>query len=274
MKILESFTFPKAVSKPGDLRLPQARVLRALLPLDGNGDTPALTRVELAERAGFTIRSGLINRVLQGIREGSSSGNPHKGLLDLKLVAAIESNGIKKYRITPKGINAIKEHPRLPELRDKTICVNYRYLQDLEQDLEEIEGQKGIDLTTKKALVDARRGQGRFRAEVLKSWGNCCSVTYSTIWPVIRASHIKPWRESNNTERLDRNNGLPLIANFDALFDAGLISFDSAGKLLISPELTMTEQKIFGILEKSLRKKPNAKMADYLAYHRLTNGFQ
>lgn len=183
-------------------------------------------------------------------------------------------NGITNYQITLEGINAINQHPQLPILRDKAICVNYRYLQDLEQDLEEIEAQQGIDLTTRKALVDARRGQGKFRTQVLKSWGDCCSVTCSTIWPALRASHIKPWRESNNKERLDPNNGLPLIANLDSLFDAGLISFDSAGKLLTSPELTTTEREIFGIFDKSLRKKPNAKMSAYLAYHRAKNGFQ
>jgi hypothetical protein len=238
MRVLQSFTFPTA--RPGDLRVPQARVLRALLPLEGNRDTPTLTRVELAERAGFTQKSGLINRVLHGIREGSSSGNPHKGLLGRRLVVAIEVNGVTRYQITPEGVSAIKKHPQLPELRDKAICVNYRYLQDLEQDLEEIEAQQGIDRTTKKALVDARRGQGKFRTQVLKCWGDRCSVTSSAIWPAIRASHIKPWRESNNTERLDPYNGLPLIANFDALFDAGLISFDADGKLLTAPELTTT----------------------------------
>jgi hypothetical protein len=67
---------------------------------------------------------------------------------------------------------------------------------------------------------------------------------------------------------------MPLIANLDALFDAGLISLDSAGKLLTSAELTTTDREIFGIVEKSLRKKPTAKMAAYLAFHRAKNRFQ
>src|SRR5207302_8771754 len=102
---------------------------------------------------------------------------------------------------------------------------------------------------------------------------NCCSVTGSKIAMAIEASHIKPWREASNPERLDPNNGLPLIASLHALFDAGLISFDSSGKLLTSSNLTKAEQEIFGIIEKSLRKKPNAKMAEYLAYHRMQYGF-
>jgi putative restriction endonuclease len=139
--------------------------------------------------------------------------------------------------------------------------------------LNAIDQQQNLDPTTKKALVDARLGQGKFRKEVLQSWDNCCSVTGSLIQAAIRASHITPWRESSNAERLDPNNGLPLIASLDALFDAGLISFDSCGKLIASPKLSSTEQGIFGISENSLRKKPAAKMAGYLAHHRATHGF-
>jgi putative restriction endonuclease len=143
----------------------------------------------------------------------------------------------------------------------------------LVHDLNGIDQQQNVDPTTKKALVDARLGQGKFRTEVLQSWGNCCSVTRSTIQAAIRASHIKPWSESNNAERLDPNNGLALIASLDALFDAGLISFDSSGKLIVSANVNTTERDIFGIGEASLTKKPTAKMVDYLTQHRAKHGF-
>jgi hypothetical protein len=58
------------------------------------------------------------------------------------------------------------------------------------------------------------------------------------------------------------------------LFDAGLISFDSSGRLIISPTLKPAERQIFGIGEQSLRKKPTAKTAKYLAYHRRKHGFK
>jgi hypothetical protein len=128
MKVLQSFTFPKRGLKLDDLSIPQARVLRALMPTDGSESLPKLTRVQLGQRAGFTRISGTINRALHGIREGSSSGNPHKGLLDLELVAAVELNGILEYQITTEGMKAIARHPELPELRDKTLCINNRYL--------------------------------------------------------------------------------------------------------------------------------------------------
>ena len=123
-------------------------------------------------------------------------------------------------------------------------------------------------VTTRKSLVDARIGQGEFRCNVLQQWGNTCAVTAASTLEVIRASHIKPWCESLNEERLDPFNGLPLIATIDALFDAGLISFDANGTMLISPRLSGTERGVLGIHNLSLRKPPHSKTVAYLEYHR------
>ena len=128
--------------------------------------------------------------------------------------------------------------------------------------------RKKIDSTIKAALVNARVGQGKFRSEVLELWDNCCAVTGSVTIDAIRASHIKPWRHSTTEERLNPNNGLPLVASFDALFDAGLISFASSGVMIVSSVLSESERKIFGLNSQSLTKAAPQKTALYLAYHR------
>ena len=124
------------------------------------------------------------------------------------------------------------------------------------------------DTTTKEALVHARVGQGRFRNDVMELWGSRCCVTGSRIRDAIRASHIKPWRNSTDQERLDPNNGLPLIATLDALFDAGLITFESGGKLLISKRVVPAERNRLGLTAGKLERKPGGQIAKYLAYHR------
>ena len=128
--------------------------------------------------------------------------------------------------------------------------------------------RKKIESTTKEALVSARVGQGIFRTKVLEFWDYRCSVTRSRTSTAIRASHIKPWRYSTDEERLDPNNGLPLVASLDALFDAGLISFESSGDLIVSSVLSESEQQIFGLNALSLTKTPTRKTARYLEYHR------
>jgi putative restriction endonuclease len=49
------------------------------------------------------------------------------------------------------------------------------------------------------------------------------------------ASHCKPWRDANNDERLDGENGLLLTPSVDHLFDRGFIGFEDTGRLIISP---------------------------------------
>ena len=137
----------------------------------------------------------------------------------------------------------------------------------LVHDLNEIK-EEYPDKTTQNTYVDARLGQGQFRARVLQRWGSRCCVTGSTTTEAIRASHIKPWRDSDDRERLDVNNGLPLIATFDALFDKGLIAFSSDGVLLISKELDGKETALLGLDGRKLLRQPGRHTAEYLAYHR------
>lgn len=135
-------------------------------------------------------------------------------------------------------------------------------------DVQRILKKPKLTATQKEALINARLGQGAFRFQVLALWANKCAVTGCGISEVIRASHIKPWRDCTDEERLDANNGLPLTAHLDALFDSGLISFEDSGKLLVSARLPSREQRLLGLGEISLRKKPSGRMIRYLRHHR------
>src|SRR5206468_11653267 len=79
-----------------------------------------------------------------------------------------------------------------------------------------------------------RVGQGLFRRN-LAHFENHCRITGVTYQAHLFASHIKPWRESTNEERLNGENGLLLTPSIDHLFDRGCISFENTGKLIISP---------------------------------------
>lgn len=90
-----------------------------------------------------------------------------------------------------------------------------------------------IDQTEKDQLVKARRGQGRFRLNV-ESIESRCRVTHVSDRRFLIASHIKPWAQSTNEERLDGSNGLLLAPHVDRLFDRGWISFTDEGDLLVA----------------------------------------
>ncbi|MEL0488884.1 hypothetical protein AAC984_11435, partial [Neisseria gonorrhoeae] len=63
--------------------------------------------------------------------------------------------------------------------------------------------------TEKQSIVLARRGQGLFRQRV-SSVERACKVTKVSQPEYLRASHSKPWRDSDNEERLNGENGLLL----------------------------------------------------------------
>jgi hypothetical protein len=119
--------------------------------------------------------------------------------------------------------------------------------------------------------VNARRGQGQFREDLMQVWGGACAVTGLECREVLRASHVMPWADSTPRQRLDSQNGLLLSANLDALFDKGLITFEDSGQMQISPRLDSRHREAMG-LPKPLRFA-SEKLAAYLKYHR-ENVFQ
>lgn len=96
----------------------------------------------------------------------------------------------------------------------------------LAEDLDEL--RRIADATERKVLAQARIGQGRFRADVTRLWGKgeVCTLTGIALPEMLVASHIKPWRDSDDVERLDPANGLLLAAHADRLFDRHLMSFE------------------------------------------------
>jgi hypothetical protein len=126
--------------------------------------------------------------------------------------------------------------------------------------------------TERQAHVQARLGQGQFRAELLRRWDGHCPVTRCSQEQALRASHIKPWRSSTSEERLNPANGLLLTANLDALFDKFLISFDDDGQMLVSPQVEEACYEILGIPGSPIRGlSPEERR--FLAYHRTQAGF-
>ncbi|RKF40847.1 HNH endonuclease [Paraburkholderia fungorum] len=136
----------------------------------------------------------------------------------------------------------------------------------IETNLANIATRHADNPTTRQALVAARMGQGKYRLELLARWDEQCAVTGCPVTQVLRASHARPWCDSDDSQRLDPDNGLALVANLDALFDAGLITFTGTGAMLVSPRLPKEHHAVLGV-PANLRKRPNPGQIKYLQYH-------
>lgn len=131
----------------------------------------------------------------------------------------------------------------------------------------EVQHQYGLSQTEKEDIVKARVGQGLYRKEAIKLW-HTCSVTGFSKNEVLIASHIKPWKFSNNTERISPYNSLLLVPTIDKLFDKGYVGFETNGRILLSDRIDAGDWKKININnELSLRMVPE-ETTRYLEYHR------
>lgn len=195
----------------------------------------------------------------------------------------VEQEFCRRYGCTPADFEVQRQRKKdalKVYLVIKTVAVAVRVLEAalgkeseaeesdlLLEDVAQIERSADVAETTREALIDARLGQGKFRQDLIERFGGACAVTGCSFLPLLRASHIKPWSECTNAERLDPNNGLLLTANLDSLFDRGLISFSEEGELISSKKLPREVWAHLGPLTR-LPLSLNPEQRGYLKHHR------
>jgi putative restriction endonuclease len=99
---------------------------------------------------------------------------------------------------------------------------------------------------TERVLVAAARvGQHVFAAHVLRNCGHRC--VFCGLAPpsfnaprMLLASHIKPWRDSSDQERLDHRNGLAACPTHDVAFDVGLLTVNGGLRIHSATRLSAT----------------------------------
>ena len=115
--------------------------------------------------------------------------------------------------------------------------------------------------------VEARRGQGIFKHN-LRLIESQCRLTGVKNLRHLRASHIKPWSKSTDSEKVDGANGLLLSPHVDHLFDRGFISFKNNGEILRSPVLDPVVMVQWSLDKVESAGSFNSEQSDYLEYHR------
>ncbi len=188
---------------------------------------------------------------LQSVYLTSLPDNLASALVDL--LGAEARAIISRYRVT-------EEAPVQPAIG---------LLQWEQHEMDRVQKDDRVPETMREAVVMARRGQGLFKQRVM-SLERSCRITGVDREEHLRASHCKPWRDSNNEERLDGENGLLLTPTIDHLFDRGFIGFENNGDLIISPVAHSESLSKMGI---NWAKKTNVgKFSDgqrrYLEFHR------
>ena len=109
--------------------------------------------------------------------------------------------------------------------------------------------------------------KNQLQDECEEIYGNPMCVLEQLTYPVLIASHIKPFIESDDNEAYDPNNGLLLSRTIDSLFDLKYISFTDDGNMLFSNRVS-EDVKDFWKDYKLENTILNDERKNYLAYHR------
>ena len=136
--------------------------------------------------------------------------------------------------------------------------------EDIQDDIAELFDDQSLGKTEKAMLINARVGQGKFRQQLIDEWQGCALTGFNDPRFLV-ASHIKPWRNSDNQERLDPYNGLLLLPNYDKVFDLGYITFAADGDIMVSTELENID--LLGVRH-NMAVRLDHRHHGYMSYHR------
>ncbi|MBD5096334.1 MAG: hypothetical protein HDT40_04865 [Lachnospiraceae bacterium] len=125
-----------------------------------------------------------------------------------------------------------------------------------------------IDEESKKAIVNVRVNQGKFRDLLLKRYNNKCCLCDVKNKNFLIASHIKPWAKSKSKEKADIDNGFLLCPNHDRLFDKGYITFEDDGTIIISGKLEKDDMISLNVDSKMHIEQLTKGNKEYLKFHR------
>jgi len=117
-----------------------------------------------------------------------------------------------------------------------------------------------------KAEIMRRRGQPKFRQDLLDAYGRCCAISGCDAEAALEAAHIRTYKGADLNHM---RNGILLRADLHTLFDLGLICVrTSTWKVIIAPELKGTSYE--SLNGKSVRLPASEKLwpSKALDYHR------
>lgn len=213
------------------------------------GPTPIPQLASLFKRRPTSVTSKMAN--LDG-------GRPRGGTNDQRVWEALSANPERLFdlyrvilataRRAGIGIDALPDFLGAED-SDRIVLLGQDELDDsaIEAGLREAFERHGRDQhdegpSERDVIQRARIGQHRFARAVLSNCGWQCvfcgfSLGEDARRPLLRASHIKPWKAGTDSERRDPKNGVAACPTHDAAFDAGDLSLDDTLRVVVSGRL-------------------------------------
>lgn len=120
---------------------------------------------------------------------------------------------------------------------DKLVYESEALIARLDRTSSELDSKLLPKGTETPAAIKRRINQDFFRHAILSSYATTCCITGICTPQLLIASHIKPWKNSSESERTNPRNGLCLNALHDKAFDQGLITILPDYRIVVSRHL-------------------------------------
>lgn len=201
------------------------------------------------------------------------------------ILKLIQNINLGKKKIFPIDKNKEKEYPIIDKNKEK------EYALKLEKEINILNIKKEQKLIKKQQLKNkkpnkeiekdligyekeysskTRIGQQKLRQCLMQKY-KMCPITKIKETELLWSSHLKPWRDSNEKEKVDSKNAILLSSIFNDLLDKGLMSFENNGKIIFSSKLSdYTKTHVKNQIKNSkyfLKIRENTNK-NYLEFHR------
>lgn len=187
-------------------------------------------------------------------------------LTELPIPLADVLGGLAGQEAAAAAVRAREVAAEGPLLSENALDVQDQWEADIERQVAERRRRDDEEIVE---IRSARLGRGVFRRRVLEH-ERSCRLSGVRDPSVLVCRHIKPWRHSDDAERVDGENGLLLCPNADFLFSRGLVGFDGNGDFLVAPAV---REDLLLRLHLDPSTHPNvgpftSRQAEFLAFHR------
>lgn len=171
----------------------------------------------------------------------------------IKVFEPVDADGMRlawpNFRRFTNAMQKRLDPAQLPAFESQLRSIRYPNvpLPSAEGDEEFDDESLGPRRMTARAVVEAqikrRRGQGRFRREMLEAYSNTCCVSGCEVIDVLEAAHI---RTESGLDDHSVQNGLLLRADIHTLFDLDLLGIDDSLRVHIHPRAAAAYSQFAG----------------------------
>lgn len=214
-------------------------------------------------------------RVRQGVKLRSDQDHPHDVLY--KHYVPGEPR-YESYRLADHGVWRLEpDHKGVPRLvvPGREVSLVDAAMLAAQEDLDDTVAAEGALSSEQQArewnlrAVARRRGQSKFRHQLLAAYGHRCAMTGCAVVDLLEAAHILPHRLVGDGGH-QVNNGFPLRADLHTLFDLGHVWVDEAERIQLSAALDGSEyEPLRGQPLIKPQRAEHAPHPEHLAHHRV-----